>query len=91
MSYSAAQEIGVSVTYGWRIASVTSGGPSDGRLRANDIVVAMNASLIRNNDDLASFLEEKTLPRETLTLTVIRDNSMEDVAVVLGTRPAPST
>ncbi len=91
MSYSSAQEMGVSVTYGWRIASVTSGGPSDGRLRVDDIIIAMNGSLIRNNDDLASYLEEKTQPRESLTITVSRDNAATDVSVVLGTRPPPST
>jgi S1-C subfamily serine protease len=89
MSYNLAQEIGASVTYGWRIASVTSGGPSDGRLRVNDIIIAMNETLIRNNDDLASYLEEKTLPAQHLTLTVIRDGLTTDVNVILGRRPAP--
>ena len=91
MSYNIAQEIGASVTYGWRIASVTSGGPSDGRLQVNDIIIAMNETLIRNNDDLASYLEEKTLPAQHLTLTVIRDGLTTDVNVILGRRPAPPT
>jgi S1-C subfamily serine protease len=91
MSYSAAQEIGANVTYGWRIASVTSGGPSDGILNVGDIVVAMNQHTIRNNDDLASFLEEQTLPGDNLVLTVVRGNAQIDVTVVLGTRPAPAT
>jgi S1-C subfamily serine protease len=91
MSYSAAQEIGANVTYGWRIASVTSGGPSDGLLNVGDIVVAMNQHTIRNNDDLASFLEEQTLPGDNLVLTVVRGNAQIDVTVVLGTRPAPAT
>jgi S1-C subfamily serine protease len=91
MSYNIAQEIGASVTYGWRIASVTSGGPSDGRLHVNDIIIAMNETLIRNNDDLASYLEEKTLPAQHLTLTVIRDGLTTDVNVILGRRPAPPT
>ena len=91
MSYDLAQEIGASVTYGWRIATVTAGGPSDGRLNVNDIIIAMNRTTIRNNDDLASYLEEKTLPRQQLTFTVVRGDSTIDVNVVLGTRPAPST
>jgi S1-C subfamily serine protease len=91
MSYDMAQEIDASVTYGWRIATVTAGGPSDGRLRVDDIVIAMNGTLIRNNDDLASYLEEKTRPTEHLVLTVMRGNSMVDVDVILGTRPPPST
>jgi len=89
MSYDIAQEVGASVTYGWRIATVTAGGPSDGRLNVNDIIIAMKGTSIRNNDDLASYLEEKTLPGESLVLTVVRDNSRIDVSVILGTRPAP--
>jgi len=91
MSYDIAQQIGASVTYGWRIATVTAGGPSDGRLNVNDIIIAMNRTTIRNNDDLASYLEEKTLPGQQLTFTVVRGDSTIDVSVILGTRPAPST
>ena len=91
MSYDLAQEIGASVTYGWRIASVTAGGPSDGKLKANDIIIAMNETTIRNNDDLASYLEEKTMPGQQIVLAVVRDSSTIDLSVTLGTRPAPST
>jgi S1-C subfamily serine protease len=90
MSYDVAKEIGSSVTYGWRIASITNGGPSDGQLAVNDIVIAMNGVTIRNNDDLASYLEEYTLPGQRLVLTVIRDNANVPVTVVLGTRPDPT-
>ncbi|HIJ08565.1 TPA: trypsin-like serine protease [Candidatus Bathyarchaeota archaeon] len=91
MSYSVAQEIGASVTYGWRIGTVNNGGPSDGKLRVDDIVIALNGSLVKNNDDLASYLEEKTQPRESLTITVMRDNLVTNEIVVLGTRPPPPT
>jgi len=90
MSYAIAQEIGSNVTYGWRLATVVSGGPSDGKLNVNDIIIAMNGTLIRNNDDLASYLEEKTLPQESLIVAAIRNNERMDVPIVLGTRPAPS-
>ncbi|UCF45095.1 MAG: trypsin-like peptidase domain-containing protein [Candidatus Bathyarchaeota archaeon] len=91
MSYNIAQQIGVSVTYGWRIASVIAGSPSDGRLNVNDIIIAMNETQIRNNDDLATYLAEKTLPGQLLILTVVRDDATIDVNVILGTRPAPPT
>jgi S1-C subfamily serine protease len=91
MSYDLAQETGASVTYGWRIASVTASGPSDGKLKANDIIIAMNDTTIRNNDDLASYLEEKTMPGQQLVLTVVRGSSTVDVSVTLGQRPPPST
>ena len=90
MSYDEAQDIGSTVTYGWRLASVTSGGPSDGKLQVDDIIIAMNDNLIRNNDDLASYLEENTLPNQNLIITVVRGTSTVDVTVTLGTRPAPT-
>ena len=89
MSYSVAQDVGASVTYGWRIASVTAGGPSDGVLQEGDIIIALNATSIKNNDDLASYLEEKTLPGQRLVLTVMRGTSTMDLSVTLGTRPPP--
>jgi S1-C subfamily serine protease len=89
MSYNIAQEIDASVTYGWRIATVTAGGPSDDALKVGDIIIALNETPIRNNDDLASYLEEKTLPGQNLVLTVVRGSSTIDVSIVLGTRPPP--
>lgn len=88
MSYNLAQEIGSKVTYGWELTSITSGGPSDGVLRVNDIIIALNHQTIKNNDDLASYLEENTLPGDNLVLTVVRGASQLDVTVTLGTRPA---
>jgi len=89
MSYNVAQEIGASVTYGWRLVSVTSGGPSDGILNTGDIIIALNDNPIRNNDDLASHLEEKTLPGQRLVITVVRGSSTTDVSVTLEKRPPP--
>ena len=90
MDYGTAQSIGSNVTYGWRIVSVVSGGPSDRRLQVDDIILAMNGTKVRNNDDLASYLEEHTLPNDNLVITVFRGSTTAPVTVVLGTRPAPS-
>ena len=89
MSYSLAQETAPRLTYGWKIATITRGGPSDGKLTVDDIIIAMNDQTIRNNDDLASYLEEHTLPGDTLRLTVIRNNSPDTCRVDFGysTRP----
>ena len=91
MSYSLAQQTGASVTYGWRIQSVVSGGPSDGELKVNDIVIALNNQTITDGDALASYLEENTLPGNNLVLTIIRGTSQIQVTVVLGVRPPPPT
>ncbi len=89
MSYSLAQETGTTVTYGWKIASIVRDGPSDGKLAVGDIIIAMNSQTIKNNDDLASYLEENTLPNYNIRLTVIRNNEEIEVTIKLGTRPAP--
>lgn len=91
MDYSLAQQYGASVTYGWRISSVVSGGPSDGKINVGDIVIALNNQTIRNNDDLATYLEEHTLPGDSVVISVFRGNSQINVAVVLAARPPPKT
>jgi len=89
MNYNRAKDIGSSITFGWKIETVTTGGPSEGILRINDIITELNGTKIRNNDELASYLSDKTLPEETLVLTVLRDSSTIELIVILGTRPAP--
>jgi S1-C subfamily serine protease len=66
-----------------------SGGPSAGKLRVDDIIIAFNDTRIRNGDDLSSYLEGNTLPGETVKVTVMRSNVATDVFVVLGKRPPP--
>ena len=90
MSYSLAQETGSRVTYGWRIQSIVRNGPSDGNLQVGDIIIKMNTQNIKNNDDLASFLEEHTLPGDTISLIVFRNNEETPISITLGQRPDPS-
>ena len=87
MDYTVAQESDFPVTYGWRIVTIVSGGPSDGKLRVDDIIVALDENLVRNNDDLASYLEENTLPGQNIDITVFRNGTEQHVTVTLGTRP----
>ncbi len=90
MDYETAQQIGVNVTYGWQVASVTAGGPAAmAGVQANDIIVGLNGTSIRNGDEMSSYLEEYTIPDETVILTVFRGTSTTDITVALGRRPAP--
>jgi S1-C subfamily serine protease len=104
MTYEIAQEMSTNVTYGWLITQVTSGGPADEaglkggtgqvQLEGNwvtvggDIITAINGSRITNMDDLSTFLEEKTLPNQTISITIERNNQSLLLSVKLGTRPA---
>jgi S1-C subfamily serine protease len=93
MNYETAQTLNVNVTYGWLISKVRTGEPSDGKLLANDIIVALNDTRIRNRDDLASYLEEYTFPEDDLKLTIWRKTNgvwtQIEVFVTLGERPPP--
>jgi len=93
MDYETAQELGLKVTYGWLIVNVRADGPSYGKLLANDVIVALNGTRIRNGDDLASYLEEKTLPGNTLKITIWRKTGSSwnerEASIILGERPPP--
>ncbi len=92
MDYETARKFGLNVTYGWLVMDVLDG-PSHGKLSSNDVIVAMNGTRIRNGDDLASYLEEHTLPGYEITLTIWRkiEDSWEkiQVEITLGERPPP--
>jgi S1-C subfamily serine protease len=89
MSYEVAQQLGINLTYGWRVVDYLDPSPArDGGVLKGDIIIAMNGSRIRNADDVASYLEEKTLPQEVLILTVRRGNqTLDNIQVTLGKRP----
>ncbi|MCS7096184.1 MAG: trypsin-like peptidase domain-containing protein [Candidatus Bathyarchaeota archaeon] len=93
MDYYVAKELGAGITYGWLVREVVNGGPSHGKLQVNDIIVAINGTRIRNGDDLASYMEEKTLPGNTIKVTVMRKtgNTWKEkiVEIILGERPSP--
>ena len=59
-----------------------------GGVQLNDILIAMNGTTIKNGDDLASYLEEYTLPGETLKITVMRNDVTIDLEIVLDQRPS---
>jgi len=100
MDYETAQEMSINVTYGWRIVDFLDTGPAkESGLEIDDTIIAMkkngmNYTRIKNSDDLASYLEEHTLPGETVTLRVVRKENqtlkMLEIPVVLDSRPAPS-
>ena len=107
MTYDIAKQMGTEVTYGVLIEQVTSKGPADKAgiiagthqiivdsttvYTGGDIIVGINGSRIRNMDDLSSYLEEYTLPGQTVSLTVIRSSQTLSISLSLGTRPAATS
>jgi S1-C subfamily serine protease len=106
MTYDIANQVSLNTTYGMLITEVTSGGPADkaglkggtkqitvdgnSLIVGGDVIIAINGSRIVNGDDLSTYLEENTLPNQTITVTIVRNGSTMDMHVTLGTRPAPS-
>jgi len=104
MTYEFAQAMNVDVTYGWLLVQINSGGPAaQAGLRGGtrqvtvgaqsatiggDIIIAINNARIRGIDDLSTYLEENTLPGQTITVTIVRDGATTNVTLTVGTRPA---
>jgi len=106
MTYEIAMAMNINITYGHLIVQVVSGGPADraglqgGTQQVQiagkwvtiggDIIIAINGTRIRNIDDLATYLEEHTVPGQTINVTIVRNSQTMTLTVELGTRPPPS-
>ena len=106
MTYELTQTMDVNVTYGWLIAQVASGGPAEeaglqgGTQQATvagqtvtiggDIIIALSGTRITGTDELSTFLEEYTLPGQTIDVTIIRDGQNMTLQLTIGTRPPPT-
>jgi S1-C subfamily serine protease len=106
MTYGLAQTMGVNVTYGWLIAQVASEGPAEsaglqgGTQQATvagqtvtiggDIIIAFSGTRITGIDELSTYLEERTLPGQTIDVTIIRDAQTMTIKLTIGTRPPPT-
>jgi S1-C subfamily serine protease len=90
VNYEMAQQYHLNVTYGWRIGEITPNGPADNAsIEIGDVVIAANGSRVRNGDEITSYLEENTVPDETVRLTIVRGNQILEKSLKLGTRPPP--
>jgi S1-C subfamily serine protease len=87
--------MGASVTYGYLVESVSAqnglhGGTAQKTILGStiiiggDIITAINTQRITNTDDLLSYLEQHTLPDQTVNFTVVRNGQQQTVAVTIG-------
>ncbi|MCS7124934.1 MAG: trypsin-like peptidase domain-containing protein [Candidatus Bathyarchaeota archaeon] len=72
---------------GLLIVDVDSTGPSFGKLKPGDVIVAVDNRTINRAEDMIIYLERYKSPGDTVSLKVMRDNKLELVAVTLGKRP----
>jgi len=106
MTYEIANKMNLNITYGVLIMQIASGGPAEeAGLKAGtqqvligrsivtiggDVIIAINGTRIVNGDHLSTYLEENTLPNQTINMTIVRNSAAMNVPVALGTRPPPS-
>jgi S1-C subfamily serine protease len=98
MDYDTAQNLHTSVTYGWLIGAVVQNGPAASATAANgtpmpvqvnDVIIGINGTRTISGDEMKSWVEANTVPKETVILTIARGNQTLLLSLVLGTRPAP--
>jgi S1-C subfamily serine protease len=106
LTYEIAKAMNTNITYGVLIESTVAGGPADvAGLRGGtqyadilgnqvtiggDIIIAINGTRITGMDALSTYLEEHTLPNQTVSVQIVRSGQIMTVQVKLGTRPSPS-
>lgn len=92
-------------TRGALVASVVEGGPSEnaglqgGGRQVNldgvqitvggDIIIGIDNNPINSFYDLIFYIERYNKPNDVVILTVIRDNELITISLILGTRPVP--
>jgi 2-alkenal reductase len=97
-----ARKLGLDTTFGGLVSEVVSGGPAEeaglegGEDKLNfqavpyrtggDVILKIDDRSIVGPDDLAEVIAAHR-PGEEVTLTVLRDNELEKVALTLGKRP----
>ncbi len=95
MNYQIAQALGTTTTYGFLVESIsTQNGLQGGNTQktilgssitlGGDIITAINNQRITNTDDLLSYLEQHTLPGQTINFTIIRNGQQQTVQVTIG-------
>ncbi len=96
MGYQISQQMNVNVTYGFLVESEsTQNGLKGGNIAAyddqgnqitigGDIIIAINGTRITNTDSLLSYLEQNTLPGQTVNFTVVREGKTQMVPVTIG-------
>ncbi len=95
------EELGLQRQNGAYVTSVSPGGPADqAGLRAGDrptsfpglpaggdLIVAVDGQPVMTFGDMLGYLIKNKSPGDQVTLTVLRDNTEEEVTITLGRRP----
>lgn len=103
VDYIVAKALGLNYTYGVLIQSTTKNGPADKAglkggtkvitvagqqiYSGGDLILAIDRYAIKTMEDLSSYLERNTIPGQTVNFTIVRNNQIISVPVIIGVRP----
>ncbi len=106
MNYELSQAMRTNVTWGVLIEKTIPGGPASQAglkggtqnvtieqqryLIGGDIIISLNGNKIVNYDEFSSYLEQHTVPGQTVQVVIIRSGHQMMIPVELGTRPPPA-
>jgi serine protease Do len=82
-----AEALGVPGKKGVLVSSVQAGSPSEGKIRAGDVIISADGKEIGDPEELVRVVGEKT--EGTLALKIVRDKKQLSVNVTLPPHPAP--
>lgn len=104
MNYEISQAMGLNVTYGWLVAQVVARGAAEQAgiqggsdqvsidntmyTIGGDVIIAIDGNRIINIDGLSAYLEEHTVPGQTINVTIVRGDKTLTLPVVLQARSA---
>jgi len=78
---------GLDEARGVLVRGVLENGPSDGSLRAGDVITGIGDREIDSREALSSFLALEASPDETVEVSVVRSGDTQTVEVTLGAQP----
>jgi S1-C subfamily serine protease len=95
------EALGLSTPNGAYVVAVVAGGPADqaglrggsynssidGLPGGGDLITALDGHPIQVHADLISYLVAHKSPGDSVVLTILRDNQVKEVTVILGKRP----
>jgi serine protease Do len=100
------KQIGLNQTKGFLITSITKGSPADkSGLRAGsttttyngrdvdvggDIILKIDSREVSKIDDILAYLESQKHVGDKVHLTILRDNAIKELDLILGNRPSPA-
>jgi len=80
-------DLGLETGNGVYVTGVFGGSPAEeAGITAGDIIMSVNGVAMRNIADLTSYIAEYTSPGDTVILEILRDDTIEELSVEIGSR-----